>query len=118
VLWTEDKAGVNAGAPTPVSKNIPEQAVIKPVKKSENGEVKELAWVQNNLAFEDETFEDIAYQLNRWYNVNIQFESNDIKQYHFTATFKKEKIEQVLEILRTSRNFSYRFEEQKILIYR
>ncbi len=118
VLWTENKTGGNAAARSPQSKNIPEQAVIKPVKKTENGEVKELAWVQNNLAFEDEAFEDIAYQLNRWYNVNIQFESNDIKQYHFTATFKKEKIEQVLEILRTSKKFNYRIEEQKILIYR
>ncbi|HEX6428837.1 MAG TPA: DUF4974 domain-containing protein, partial [Niastella sp.] len=116
VLWTENKTGVGS-TPQSVPKNIPE-AVIKPVKKSDNGEVKELAWVQNNLAFEDETFEDIAYQLNRWYNVNIQFESNDIKQYHFTATFKKEKIEQVLDILKTSKKFNYRFEEQKILIYR
>jgi ferric-dicitrate binding protein FerR (iron transport regulator) len=118
VLWTENKTGGNAAARAPQPKNIPEQAVIKPVKKSENGEVKELAWVQNNLAFEDEAFEDIAYQLNRWYNVNIQFESDDIKQYHFTAIFKKEKIEQVLEILRTSKNFNYRFEGEKILIYR
>ena len=117
VLWTENKTAENATTKASATKNIPE-AVIKPIKKSENGEVKELAWVQNNLAFEDETFEDIAYQLNRWYNVNIEFESNDIKQYHFTATFKKEKIEQVLEILRTSKNFNYRFEEQKILIYR
>jgi ferric-dicitrate binding protein FerR (iron transport regulator) len=119
VLWTENKTGGNAAARAPVPNNIPEQAVIKPVKKSENGEVKELAWVQNNLAFEDEAFEDIAYQLNRWYNVNIQFESNDIKQYHFTATFKKEKIEQVLEILRASKRFNYRIEEgQNVVIYK
>ena len=104
--------------PPSATKNIREQAVVKPVRKTDNGEVAALAWVQNNLAFEDESFEDIAYQLNRWYNVNIQFESADIKQYHFTATFKKEKIGQVLEILRTSKNFNYRFEEQKILIYR
>ena len=118
VLWRENKTnGVTARAP--LQKNIPEQAVIIPVKKSENGEVKELAWVQNNLAFEDEAFEDIAYQLNRWYNVHIQFESNDIKQYHFTATFKKEKIEQVLEILRASKKFNYRFEEgHNIVIYK
>jgi ferric-dicitrate binding protein FerR (iron transport regulator) len=118
VLWLEHKRGGGMITPPSVTKNIPEQVVVKPVRKTDNGEVAALAWVQNNLAFEDEPFEDIAYQLNRWYNVNIQFESADIKQYHFTATFKKEKIEQVLEILRTSKKFNYRFEEQKILIYR
>jgi ferric-dicitrate binding protein FerR (iron transport regulator) len=118
VLWTEGKAN-EAAASISTTKNIQEQAVVKPVKKLDNGVVKELAWVQNNLAFEDEPFEDIAYQLNRWYNVKIQFESNDIKQYHFTATFKKEKIEQVLEILKKSKKFNYRFEgEQSILIYK
>jgi ferric-dicitrate binding protein FerR (iron transport regulator) len=116
VLWMENKRN---GAPPSATKNIPEQAVVKPVRKTDNGEVKELAWVQNNLAFEDEPFEDIAYQLNRWYNVNIQFESDDIKQYHFTATFKKEKIEQVLDILKKSKKFNYRMEgEQNILIYK
>jgi transmembrane sensor len=115
VMWTEDNGtGVSGSAAI-----NPEQAKIQPVKKSDNGDVKEIAWVQNNLAFEDESFDEIAYQLNRWYNVNIQFESNDIKQYHFTATFKKEKIEQVLEILRASKRFNYRFEDgQNIVIYK
>ena len=119
VLWTENKTTNETAIPPTTSKAIVEQVVIKPVKRSDNGEVKEVAWVQNNLAFEDEPFEEIAYQLNRWYNVNIQFETNDIRQYHFTATFKKEKIEQVLDILRTSKRFNYRLEgDKEILIYK
>jgi ferric-dicitrate binding protein FerR (iron transport regulator) len=119
VLWTDNKTSGETTIPPATSKAIKEQAVIKPVKRSDNGEVKEVAWVQNNLAFDDEPFEEIAYQLNRWYNVNIQFESNDIKQYHFTATFKKEKIDQVLNILKTSKRFNYRFDgEGDIVIYR
>jgi len=104
VMWVENKtdneAHVNASAsPT----------IVKPVKKLDNGSIKEVAWLQNSLAFDDETFEEIAAQLSRWYNVNIQFESDDLKQYHFTATFKREKIEQVLTILKATRKFSYRF---------
>jgi ferric-dicitrate binding protein FerR (iron transport regulator) len=119
VLWTETKTSANPATEPPANKILPDQVVIKAVKRSDNGEVKEVAWVQNNLAFEDEPFEEIAYQLNRWYNVNIQFETNDIRQYHFTATFKKEKIEQVLDILRTSKRFNYRIEGDKnILIYK
>ncbi len=117
VLWTENRSKVETGA-TAAANNNQEQALVKPVKKSEDGNVKEIAWVQNNLAFEDEPFEEIAYQLSRWYNVNIQFESGDIKQYHFTATFKKEKIEQVLDILKASKKFNYRMEGENILIYK
>jgi transmembrane sensor len=118
VLWTERKTGGEATIQSSAKNNNQEQGKVQLVKKLDNGNVKELAWVQNSLAFEDEAFEEIAFQLNRWYNVNIRFESDDISQYHFTATFKKEKIEQVLEILRTSKNFNYRFEEQTIVIYR
>ncbi|WP_207510618.1 FecR family protein [Longitalea luteola] len=118
VLWTEPAADGKTTGTATTSSSL-EQAVIKPARKSDNGELKELAWVQNSLAFEDEAFEEITWQLNRWYNVNIRFESNDIKQYHFTATFKKEKIEQVLDILKASRKFNYRFEgERNIVIYR
>jgi transmembrane sensor len=117
VLWNE--TGGEATIKASKTNNNLEQGVVKPVRKLDNGSVKELAWVQNNLAFEDETFEEIAYQLNRWYNVNIQFESDDIKQIHFTATFKKEKIGHVLDILKASKKFNYRFEgEQHIVITR
>lgn len=116
VLWADK----GSHAATPSSKtNVSQQGVVQSVRKLDNGSVRELAWVQNDLAFEDEAFEEIAYQLNRWYNVNIQFETDDIRQYHFTATFKKEKIEQVLDILRTSRRFNFRFVgDKKILIYK
>jgi len=119
VLWTENKTTGETTLPSTPGKTMTEQGVVKSVKRSDDGEVREVAWVQNNLAFEDEPFEEIAFQLSRWYNVNIRFETNDIKQYHFTATFKREKIEQVLDILRTSKRFNYRFEgEGSILIYR
>jgi transmembrane sensor len=94
------------------------QLVIRPLKKLDNGSIKELAWVQNNLTFDDETFEEIAWQLNRWYNVEIQFAHDQMKQYHFTATFKKEKLGQALDILKASKHFQYRYEnEHTIVIY-
>jgi transmembrane sensor len=102
LLWTEKETNKPA---------------IQPVKKLDNGQVKELAWVENNLAFDDESFEEIATQLNRWYNIDIQFGSDSVKQYHFTATFKKEKIERVLEILKASKKFNYTINGQTILIH-
>lgn len=116
IMWVEDKTGNDAGALVPAKNNNGEPAAIKPVTKLDNGNIKEVAWIQNDLAFDDEPFEEIAAQLSRWYNVNIQFASGDIKQYHFTATFKKEKIEQVLNILKASKKFNYRFEGENTII--
>jgi transmembrane sensor len=93
----------------PAKKEPDENPVIKPVKKMDDGSVKEVAWMENKLVFDDDAFEEIVPQLERWYNVEINFDSEEVKQYHFTATFKKEKLEQVLNIFRTSRSFKYRY---------
>jgi ferric-dicitrate binding protein FerR (iron transport regulator) len=106
---------VLAGLPA-TSNRILEHALIKNVTKLVDGNIKEVAWIQNNLAFDDESFEEIAYQLNRWYNVHIQFASDDLKQYHFTATFKKEKIEQVLDILKASKKFNYHIQNDQTIV--
>lgn len=100
--------------PVPASKKEPPG--IKQVKKLEDGSVKEVAWIENKLAFDDDAFEDIVPQLARWYNVGISFGSEEVKNYHFTATFKKEKLEQVLDILRASKQFKYRYEGKLIVI--
>src|SRR5581483_1594245 len=81
ISWTENGTDT-ALAGLPVANNrTPDHALIKDVTKLVDGNIKEVAWIQNNLAFDDESFEEIAYQLNRWYNVHIQFTSEDLKQY-------------------------------------
>ena len=99
--------------------HAPEQIVIGPVKKMEDGTAQELAWANNSLVFEDEDFDEIGPRLERWYGVKIVFGSEDVKRYHFTATFKKEKIERVLDILKTTKEFNYEFDgDRTILIHK
>lgn len=112
---TQSPAPVTAvGSPAP-----PKGAIIVPVKKMEDGTPQELAWASSNLVFDDESFDEIAIRLERWYGVKIIFKSADIEQYHFTGSFKKEKIERVLDILKTSREFDYQpGNDQTIIIYK
>lgn len=99
--------------------HAPEQIVVGPVKKMEDGTAQELAWANNSLVFEDEDFDEIGPRLERWYGVKIVFGSEDVKRYHFTATFKKEKIERVLDILKTTKEFNYEFDgDRTILIHK
>lgn len=67
----------------------------------------EVSWTDNKLAFESDSFEDIATRLERWYNVSIHFENADIRQYRFTGVFDKKTINQVLDALQLSRHFEY-----------
>ena len=68
----------------------------------------EISWTENRLAFNDNSLENIAAQLERWYNVSIRFDDEAVKQFRFTATFNKKTISQVLDALQLSRPFEYR----------
>lgn len=76
----------------------------------------ELSWVDNRLIFADETFGEIARKLERWYNVKIRFEADDLRQYRFTGNFNKETLQRVLEVMQLSRNFNFRFEDEHTLV--
>lgn len=77
----------------------------------------ETDWVQNRLTFSDENFSEIASKLERWYGVKIEFEKESMKAYKYVGTFENKSITQILDILKTSRDFNYRKEESRIVIY-
>jgi transmembrane sensor len=118
ISWATNGKNKEEAAKTPPSsrKESDEKPVVKQVKKLDDGSVKEVAWMENKLAFENDPFEEIVPQLARWYDVEISFGSEEVKNYHFTATFKKEKLEQVLEIFKTSKAFKYRIDGKSIVI--
>ncbi|QEH41314.1 FecR family protein [Chitinophaga sp. XS-30] len=76
----------------------------------------ELSWIDNRLIFVNEPFGEIARRLERWYDVKIRFESENMKQYRFTGNFDKENLQRVLEVLQLSRDFSFRFENGHSLV--
>jgi transmembrane sensor len=60
---------------------------------------KYLSWKDGKLIFEDDSFENIASRLSRWYNVDIEFNNPKIKELTYTATFIDEPLDQILEML-------------------
>jgi transmembrane sensor len=76
----------------------------------------ELSWVDNRLIFADETFEDIARKLERWYDVKIRFGAEEMRGYRFTGNFNKETLQRVLEVMQLSRGFNFKFEDDKTLV--
>ncbi|HRN56946.1 MAG TPA: DUF4974 domain-containing protein [Agriterribacter sp.] len=76
----------------------------------------EVSWTENRLAFNDNSFETIAAELGRWYNITISFTDEKVKQYRFTATFDQKNIEQVLQALQLSRYFKYSIAENNNIL--
>ncbi len=75
------------------------------------------AWKDNLFCFEDETLENIMSTLSRWYNIEIDFESNELKQRHFSGTIEKyAKIESFLELFETGTNIKFDIYGHKIIV--
>lgn len=115
VSWFEGKKEGDATARKPSEKTTPtarqqisNDYIVQALSKNQAGGVKELAWTENKLEFTNETFGQIAQMMERWYGIKIEFEDSNLRQYRFTGTFEKEKIETVLSILKESRNFNYK----------
>jgi transmembrane sensor len=81
-----------------------------------SNDVVETSWVENKLIFQDESFEDLARQLERWYGVVINFKNPEMEQLYFTGNFKNESITQALNALKLSNNFTYTIAGNNITI--
>ncbi len=61
---------------------------------------KYISWKDGKLVFENESIVEITERLSRWYNVDFEFEDEEIKDYTFTVTFDNETLPQVLEYMK------------------
>jgi transmembrane sensor len=75
------------------------------------------AWKEDELVFYDETFEEIAIKMSRWYGLKITLTDENLKNERFTGKFaNKETIYQVLDIFNRSESIQYYSRNQEIVI--
>ena len=110
-----DKPALVKSAPTTssVSPIEKEQILVSPKVDVEL----HTAWKDDWLIFQSETLENITYKLERWYDVKIHIEDEELKDYRYTGKFAhKETLNQVLEILRLTTPISYTFKRNDLYI--
>lgn len=67
-----------------------------------------LSWQKGIIIFKDKSFEDIAKDLERCYNVSIEFSDQRMREVKYSGAILKNKpIDQVLEVLKLTSNFEY-----------
>lgn len=92
--------------------------VVSIQRDSRDSTFGETAWITNKLVFRKARFEDIAKDMERWYNVRIVFRDEQLKQEIFSGTFDNERIRQALAALQLTTSFKYEIKGNEIYLYR
>lgn len=77
----------------------------------------ETQWVKNRLVFTDNTLEEIAARLARWYDVNITITDSALKQTRYSAGLDDVTLEQVMQSLKLTGGFNYSINNKNVIIY-
>lgn len=79
---------------------------------------KVIAWKNNTLYFEDMALKDVAVQIERWYNVSIEFKTDAIRNCKINGTFKELSLLDVLKSIQYMHGVDYKIENQnKVILY-
>ena len=64
-----------------------------------------------------ETLEELMRKLGRWYNFETEFESQEIKNYHFSGRLNRyDEIYDILKLLALTTNVEFRARDNKVFI--
>ena len=89
----------------PLTPSIQDEAVIV-----------ETSWLENKLVFQEETFQEVAVKMERWYGVTIRFTDPSLGRIRLTGSFENENINQALNALQYIARFKYHMEKDIITI--
>jgi transmembrane sensor len=96
--------------------------VITPVKlkkvslQSPSKTEQAILWKENTLVFDNEPFSSLIIRIERWYNVKILVNYQELNSARFSGKFDKETVEQVLNALKTVTPFNYIIKQNLITI--
>jgi transmembrane sensor len=78
-----------------------------------------VSWKDQMLDFSGESFEDLAIKMERWFNVNIKIDNDELKSERYTGKFvHNETVYQVLEAIKITTPITYKVEKDTIIISR
>ncbi|WP_289062147.1 FecR domain-containing protein [uncultured Zobellia sp.] len=77
------------------------------------GDNKFSSWKEGKLVFRNDSMEDVAKRLSRWYNIDVTIENNKNKNLRLRAVFVDEDIDEVLRLLKMSFPIDYHIEDRR-----
>lgn len=89
-----------------------EQNVVKQSTTISNAN----AWKKEELVFDDTPLAEVIKDLERYFDVEIEVENNDILRCPFTGAYPNPKIDQLVDVLEFSLDLNVNQNEQKLLL--
>ena len=100
------------------NQSIPEIIIKDLAPNPVSNIIGEIAWTQNKLYFENESLENIARIMERWYGKKIVIQNESLKKLRYTwRNLDNMTMENVLSYLKLSQPFNFRIENDTVLIY-
>jgi len=89
---------------------------IKKWKSTADAAAPEIAWINNQLIFDDEPFSSIAPKMESWFHIRIRFLDERLKKKRFSGVIEKESVREMLEAMQLSGKFSYEIRENELIL--
>ena len=121
VLKPSEKLVVQNTRPAaPVQEAANDEAPLVTISRVHNlkkdSSILETSWVENKLAFDNESLEVIAQKLERWFDVEIVITDEALKKATYTVTFDGEGLKEVLNALKEADGFSFSINKKEVRI--
>lgn len=85
--------------------------------KVQDSVIVETSWLNDKMAFYDKPFSEIALDLERQFDVTIEFKNPAISGYKYTGVYDEARAEDILKILQMIKPFQYAINNKQITIY-
>lgn len=91
--------------------------IIKPINQHiPDSDIVETAWLKNKFVFEDESLDNLALRMERWYNIKIYIQDQELRGYRVSGSFVDETAEQALNELKLLIPFNYKIKNNEFII--
>jgi len=110
---------VNVSTSQPLAAGNPDAPLITVGKvhyQKKDSSITEILWTRNKLAFDNTSLEDVALQLQRWFDITVTIPDEKLKNIRLNACFEKENLRQVMEALSIAGNFTYTIRKNEVII--
>lgn len=75
-----------------------------------------VSWQSSKLVFNNESMEQVAEKLERYYHIQVKFKTEAVKLCRFTGTFEKATLNEVLDVIGKALQLTYVKESNRVTI--
>jgi transmembrane sensor len=74
-----------------------------------------LKWIEGRIVFQENTLDEVARELERWFGMEFQIQNKALKQRRFSAVLDSKSLSNVLEVIGSTMNIHYTQYEHKVV---